>query len=166
MRDSLKAELTQWTINAEAEGWDVSRIDVSRTLKSDAVKDKVVLEYQKDPENTKALFILGHVAVPYSGFFKPTPPDAHTEHIVAWPADPYYADMDGMWTDDQVDDTTGAQKRNWNRLNDGVWDQTILGNDNSADIAVGRVDFFDMPAFAKSEATLLKDYLKNCMNIK
>lgn len=166
MRDSLKTELTQWTINAEAEGWDVSRIDVSRTLKSDAVKDKVVLEYQKDPENTKALFILGHVAVPYSGFFKPTPPDAHTEHIVAWPADPYYADMDGMWTDDQVDDTIGAQKRNWNRLNDGVWDQTILGNDNAADIAVGRVDFFDMPAFAKSEANLLKDYLKKLHEYK
>ena len=166
MRDSLKTELTQWTINAEAEGWDVSRIDVSRTLKSDAVKDKVVLEYQKDPENTKALFILGHVAVPYSGFFKPTPPDAHTEHIVAWPADPYYADIDGMWTDDQVDDTIGAQKRNWNRLNDGVWDQTILGNDNAADIAVGRVDFFDMPAFAKSEANLLKDYLKKLHEYK
>ncbi len=166
MRDSIKTELTQWTINAEAEGWDVSRIDVSRALKSDAVKDKVVLEYQKDPENTKALFIIGHVAVPYSGFFKPTPPDAHTEHIVAWPADPYYADMDGMWTDDQVDDTTGAQKRNWNRLNDGVWDQTILGNDNTADIAVGRVDFFDMPAFAKSEANLLKDYLKKLHEYK
>ncbi len=166
MRDSIKTELTQWTINAEAEGWDVSRIDVSRALKSDAVKDKVVLEYQKDPENTKALFIIGHVAVPYSGFFKPTPPDAHTEHIVAWPADPYYADMDGIWTDDQVNDTTGAQKRNWNRINDGVWDQTILGNDNTADIAVGRVDFFDMPAFAKSEANLLKDYLKKLHEYK
>lgn len=166
MRDSLKSELTQWTINAEAEGWDVSRIDVPRSLKSDAVKDKVVLEYQKDPENTKALFIVGHVAVPYSGFFKPTPPDAHTEHIVAWPADPYYADMDGMWTDDQVDDTTGAQKRNWNRPNDGVWDQTLLGNDNSADIAVGRVDFFNMPAFSKSEATLLKEYLKKLHDYK
>jgi hypothetical protein len=166
MRDSLKTELSQWTTNAEAEGWDVLRIDVSRTLKSDAVKDKVVLEYQKDPESTKALFIVGHVAVPYSGFFKPTPPDAHTEHIVAWPADPYYADMDGMWTDDQIDDTTGAQKRNWNRPNDGVWDQTILGNDNSADIAVGRVDFFNMPAFTKSEATLLKDYLKKLHDYK
>jgi hypothetical protein len=166
MRDSLKTELTQWTANAEAEGWSVSRIDVPRNLKSDAVKEKIVLEYQKDPENTKALFIVGHVAVPYSGFFKPTPPDAHPEHIVAWPADPYYADMDGMWSDDQVDDTTGARKSNWNRPNDGVWDQTALGVNNEADIAVGRVDFFDMPAFAKSEATLLKDYLKKLHEYK
>lgn len=166
MRDSINSELTQWTLNAENEGWKVVRIDVSRGLKSDAVKDKVVLEYQKDPENTKSLFIVGHVAVPYSGFFKPTPPDAHTEHIVAWPADAYYADIDGMWSDDQVDDTTGAQKRNWNRPNDGVWDQTILGNNNTADIAVGRVDFFDMPAFTKSEATLLKDYLKKLNEYK
>ena len=94
MRDSLKTELTQWTINAEAEGWDVSRMEVPRTVKSDAIKDKIILEYQKDPENTKALFIVGHVAVPYSGNFKPIPPDAHTDHVVAWPADVFYADMD------------------------------------------------------------------------
>jgi hypothetical protein len=42
----------------------------------------------------------------------------------------------------------------------------LLGSDNSADIAVGRVDFFDMPAFAKSEATLLKDYLKKLHEYK
>jgi Secretion system C-terminal sorting domain len=166
VKDSLKTELAQWTSNAEAEGWSVSQIDVARSLKSDAVKDKIVLEYQKDPENTKALFIVGHVAVPYSGFFKPTPPDAHTEHVVAWPADAYYADMDGMWSDDQVDDTTGAFKRHWNRPNDGVWDQTILGFNNSADIAVGRVDFYDMPAFSKSEVTLLKDYIKKLNEYK
>lgn len=166
MKDSLKSELSLWTINAEAEGWSVSQINVSRSLKSDAVKDKIILEYQKDPENTKALFIVGHVAVPYSGFFKPTPPDAHPEHIVAWPADAYYADMDGMWSDDQVDDTTGAFKRHWNRPNDGVWDQTVLGENNSADIAVGRVDFYDMPAFSKSEAILLKDYLKKLNEYK
>jgi hypothetical protein len=166
VKDSLKTELAQWTSNAEEEGWSVSQIDVARSLKSDAVKDKIVLEYQKDPENTKALFIVGHVAVPYSGFFKPTPPDAHTEHVVAWPADAYYADMDGMWSDDQVDDTTGAFKRHWNRPNDGVWDQTILGFNNSADIAVGRVDFYDMPAFSKSEVTLLKDYIKKLNEYK
>ena len=166
MRDSLKTELTQWTINAEAEGWDVSRMEVPRTVKSDAIKDKIILEYQKDPENTKALFIVGHVAVPYSGNFKPIPPDAHTDHVVAWPADVFYADMDGMWTDDQVDDTTGTQKRHWNRPNDGVWDQTILGGNNSADIAVGRVDFYDMPAFSQSEATLLKGYLKKLNDYK
>jgi hypothetical protein len=166
LRDSLQTEIVQWIQDAESEGWSVARIDVPRSLKSDGVKDKIILEYQKDPENTKALFIIGHPAVPYSGFFKPTPPDAHPEHIVAWPADAFYADMDGMWTDDQVDDTTGAQKRNWNRPNDGVWDQTVLGANNTADIAVGRVDFFNMPAFSKSEATLLKDYLKKLHDYK
>lgn len=166
LRDSLQTEIVQWIQDAVNEGWSVARIDVPRSLKSDGVKDKIILEYQKDPENTKALFIIGHPAVPYSGFFKPTPPDAHTEHIVAWPADAYYADMDGMWTDDQVDDTTGAQKRNWNRPNDGVWDQTVLGANNTADIAVGRVDFFNMPAFSKSEATLLKDYLNKLHDYK
>lgn len=166
VRDSIQSELVQWKLDAENEGWSVARIDMSRNLKSDAVKDKIILEYQKDPENTKALFIVGHIAVPYSGNFKPTPPDAHTEHVVAWPADVYYADMDGMWTDDQVDDTTGAFKRHWNRPNDGVWDQTILGNSNTADLAVGRVDFFNMPAFSKSEATLLKDYFKKLNDYK
>jgi hypothetical protein len=102
MRDSLKTELTQWTANAEAEGWNVARIDMPRDInavevsgsyRSKDVKDRIIIEYQKDPENTKALFIVGHVAVPYSGFFKPTPPDPHTEHIVAWPADVYYGDI-------------------------------------------------------------------------
>ncbi|MER3329692.1 MAG: hypothetical protein RIF34_08960, partial [Candidatus Kapaibacterium sp.] len=69
----------------------------------------------------------------------------------------YYADLDGVWTDATVNYEASAQERNNNRPGDGKFDQTRIVSD--IDLEIGRVDFFDMPAFAEDELTLLKNYL-------
>lgn len=164
--DSIKQEVTEWITDAEREGWLVSKVFAKRTETSEDVKTKLVNLYQTDISSFKLIFIIGHVAVPYAGNFKPTPPDGHTEHVVSWPADVFYADMDGIWTDLYVDDTSGAQLRHRNVPGDGKWDQTVLNPDNTADLQVGRVDFFNMPSFSLSEAGLLKAYFVKCHNYK
>ena len=56
---------------------------------------------------TKALFLFGHLPVPYSGDINP---DLHDNDIGAWPADVYYGEFDGVWTDTSVNQPTGANQ--------------------------------------------------------
>ena len=78
------------------------------------------------PENKNhSLFLLGHVPVPYSGNINP---DGHPDHQGAWPADGYYADMDGTWTDISVNNTVATGTRNDNVPGDGKFDQSIFIN--------------------------------------
>jgi len=56
------------------------------------VKSIIINEYIADPANVKAVFLLGQIPLPYSGYLNP---DGHSDHKGAWPADAYYADMDG-----------------------------------------------------------------------
>ena len=53
------------------------------------MKDLIKAQYNADPANTKAVFLFGHVPVPYSGDIVP---DGHyADHQGAWPCDGYYA---------------------------------------------------------------------------
>jgi hypothetical protein len=61
----------------------------------------------------------GHVPVPYSGNFNL---DGHDYHFGAWPADVFYGDMDGVWTDSSVTQTIASDPRNWNVPGDGKFD--------------------------------------------
>jgi hypothetical protein len=82
------------------------------------VKDLIKKEYSADSANTKAVFLFGHVPVPYSG---DTAADGHYgEHQGAWPCDGYYADMDGIWTDKSVNMTIASDPRNRNIPGDGT----------------------------------------------
>ena len=92
--------------------------------------------------------------MPYSGNINP---DGHGDHLGAWPADCYYGDVDGSWTDIFVNSTTASPPRTQNIPGDGKFDQSILPSD--MELQVGRVDFNDMPAFTASEQQLLKNYL-------
>ncbi|MCX7737572.1 MAG: T9SS type A sorting domain-containing protein [Candidatus Kapabacteria bacterium] len=164
--DSLTAEALAGEIailenDLISEGWGVIRKYTPRAeqFKGDAVKTTkslVLEEYNKDPENIKAVFIIGRVPVPYSGLLNP---DAHPDHKGAWPADVYYGvTNDASWTDLYVNDTTSAtRKENKNARNDGKFDVTTLTT--PAKLQVGRVDFYNMPAFSSSEIQLLKQYL-------
>src|SRR5690606_28185614 len=82
----------------------------------------------------------------------------------AWPADLYYADVNDSWTDAAINNTTANKTANHNTPGDGKWDQSSLpGN---AELQVGRIDFADMPAFAKTEEQLLKSYLNRAHQYK
>jgi len=60
----------------------VIRHNVSRTAAVTAVKALIVADYNADPLNTRALFLLGHVPVPYSGSINP---DAHPTILAPGP---------------------------------------------------------------------------------
>ena len=112
----------------------------------------IATEYHRAPAAVNTVFLLGHVPVPYAGDFRP---DGHREHLGAWPADVYYGAVDGAWTDLFVEQPVEGRQRNM--PGDGKLDQSEIPG--RVQLAVGRVDFFAMPAFGVDETTLLRRYL-------
>ncbi len=158
---SLQAELSRLADDLVGDGWTVLRHDVSRTAAVPSVKGLIHADYAADPSGVKAVLLFGHVPVPYSGDIAP---DGHGNHIGAWPADMYYADMDGAWTD-TMDLTPGATGRQSNHPADGKFDQSYAPS--VLELQVGRVDLADMPAFApKTELDLLRQYLNKDHNFR
>lgn len=151
---SLSSELKRLQEDLEGDGWSVIRHNVLRTATPQHVRSFVQADYAMDPINTKAIFIVGHVPVPYSGNINP---DGHPDHQGAWPTDAYYADVNGVWTDASVISTTASPVRTQNNPGDGKFDQSLIPSD--LELQVGRVDFANMPAFSLTETQLLKKYL-------
>jgi len=90
----LAEELGQLEQDIVGDGWTVKRLEVGRTDAVTSVKALIRAEYEADPATTKAVFLFGHVPVPYSGDIVP---DGHApDHEGAWPCDGYYGDMDGV----------------------------------------------------------------------
>jgi hypothetical protein len=152
--NQLIPEINRWILDVEGDGWAVKRIDVSPDDEVSAVKGFIQTAYNEDPVQTEAVFLLGHVPVPYSGNIYP---DGHTDHQGAWPADMFYGEMDGNWTDQSVNNTTASDSRNHNIPGDGKYDQSYLPSD--AELPVGRVDMHKLPAFSENETELLRKYL-------
>jgi hypothetical protein len=151
---SLAPEIKRLEEDLEGDGWEVIKTFVSQTASVTAVKSIIVNTYTNDPANTKAVFLLGHVPVPYSGELAP---DGHPDHVGAWPADTYYGDMDGTWTDVTVSSTPTNPIRIVNVPGDGKFDQSLLPS--AIELQVGRVDLWGMTSFSLSETQLLKNYL-------
>jgi len=157
----LSAELSRLEQDLAGDGWIVLRHDVARTETVPNVKAWIQRDYARDPSNVTAVFLFGHVPVPYSGA---TAPDGHAGHYGAWPADLYYGDMDGVWTDVQNYDSTVAGRQH-NVAGDGKFDQNLAPS--AIELEVGRVDLSNMPAFApKTELDLLRQYLNKDHNFR
>ena len=161
LSSALATELTQLTNDLRGDGWAVLRSDVSRTATVTSVKSVVQGHYNSDPTNVKALYIIGHVPVPYSGNVYP---DGHDDARGARPTDGYYADVNGTWTDNSVNVTVASQQRTWNVPGDGKFDQSDFPS--AVELQVGRVDMYDMPAFGTSEVELMRSYLNRSHNYK
>jgi hypothetical protein len=158
----LKSQIDRLVADITADGWLVITHGIDTTAKVTDIHSIIQSDYNADKANTKAVFLLGHVPVPYSGGgmnYGLNPIDGHyPDHKGAWPADIYYGDMTGAWTDNAVTDTIGIYKANHNLPGDGKFDQDITPN--AAQLQVGRVDLFNLPAFAPlSEKDLMKRYL-------
>ncbi|MCC7065413.1 MAG: hypothetical protein IT456_21575 [Planctomycetes bacterium] len=136
------------------DGWSVLRHDVQPTATVVSVKALILADNAAYPGQLKSVFLLGHVPVPYSGVINP---DGHPDHSGAWPADVFYGELNGNWTDVSVNTTTASRAENRNVPGDGKYDQSGLPSD--VDLAVGRVDLANMPSFAQSEDVLLQQYL-------
>lgn len=151
---TLQSRIDRFVDDLWREGWLVERILVDRQDSVPAVKQRIQQAYQADPQRTSAVILLGHVPVPYSGNIAP---DGHTNnHLGAWPADVYYGDMDGVWTDAMVNVTNMPSRTN-NVPGDGKFDQSIPPS--SVELMVGRIDMALLPAFNASEEQLLARYL-------
>jgi len=151
----LESEIARWKNDVIGDGFQVISIPVNQSDAIIAVKEKIRNIYLTDPENTKTLFLLGRVPVPYSGVIVP---DGHTpDHYGAWPADGYYAELTSNWTDNSANITGASSERNRNVPGDGKFDQSTFPSD--LELAVGRVDMHNLPAFTADETALLKKYL-------
>jgi hypothetical protein len=167
---NLATELARLQQDLIGDGWTVLRHDVARMAVDPAntsssvwaarsnelaqTKALIMADYNADPVNVRTVFLFGHVPVPYAGNLAP---DDHTDHQGAWPADAYYADMTGIWTDSTVNNTAASDPRNWNVPGDGKFDQSGLAS--AVALQVGRVDFANLPAFSQPETELLRQYL-------
>ena len=152
---ALSGEIDVLIDDLDGEGWAVIRENIPASTDVAGVKAIVASHYNADPTNTKAVLILGHVAVPYSGNLAP---DGHPDHVGAWPADLYYGEMDGTWSDNIINTSSASDPRNRNIPGDGKFDNTSFPS--PVELQVGRIDLSDMPAFTLSETELLKRYLQ------
>ncbi|MHB8521951.1 MAG: Ig-like domain-containing protein [Limisphaerales bacterium] len=159
----LVVELDRLRQDLVGDGWTVLRHDVARTETVPNVKALIQGDYSSDPAEVKAVFLFGHVPVPYAGNI--VPDDHDPEHHGAWPADVYYGDMTGLWTDILVNTTGATESRNWNVPGDGKFDPS--SPPGSVDLEVGRVDLANLPgqttwngpATFPGELDLLRQYL-------
>lgn len=162
---AIKNEILTLKQDLENSGWKVLTIYAGRTEKVNAVKSRIQKVMDQTSPRPKTLYIIGHVPVPYSGYFSTNgdrpPPDGHVEgsgnHTGAWPADCYYGDFDGIWSDNIVNCTTGASTRHHNVPKDGKFDQSI--SPGLIELEIGRLDMFDMGAFSNDDTLLTKEYL-------
>jgi len=158
--DSCSAEITTLMNDLSGDGWKIVRNDFARSVSVATIKNYIVSTYNTD-NSINALYILGHLAVPYSGDLNP---DAHPDHKGAWPADVFYADVNGTWTDNTINNTVATGTRNDNTPGDGKYDQSTLPSD--AELQTGRVDFSNMSAFTKTEVQMMRTYLNKAHNYK
>lgn len=152
---ALRAEIARLRQDLVGDGWSVAAHVVGRRAAPAAVKALIRAEWRAAPRDVRAVLLLGHVPVPYSGSLRP---DGHKDHQGAWPADLYYGDLGGGWTDRRV---RRVQKdpRTTNIPGDGKFDPSRLPPGRPA-LAVGRIDLHAMPAFRGGEIALLRRYLE------
>ncbi len=150
---ALDAELRRLARDLAGDGWTVCRHDVPAAARPPDIKARIAAEAAATNTGTlRAVLLFGAIAVPRSGWHVI---DGHTNAIQAQPADVYYADLTGAWTDATVSQRTA---RAANVPGDGWFDQDRLP-DGAALLALGRVDCRDLPAFGRPETVLLRQYL-------
>jgi hypothetical protein len=143
---ALKTKLETLKNDLIGDGWTVLRHDVSRDATPQSVRALVQADYDADPVNVKAVFLLGHIPVLKYGYLSP---DGHQDHRGSWPADAYYGNMTAPWDDVSVDP--------------GQVQSKIPGE---VQLQVGRVDFNNMPAFQRNATELLQQYLNKNHNYR
>lgn len=157
--DSLAMSTVQDNLNSYtdvliSEGWIPQIILTSAEANVAEVKN-LILEHNSSVDSLTSVILMGNIAIPHSGDIKP---DAHNDHKGAWPADLYYGDLDGVWTDDSVNNVTSAYPRIHNVPNDGSFDQDFVPGE--IELKIGRLDFSELPVFDMNEHELLNRYLK------
>lgn len=143
----LAPEIDRLAQDLIGDGWQVKRLQVASTATPPDVKALIAAEDTAAPGQVRAVLLLGQVPLPRAGWMNP---DGHEPR--PWPADAYYGDLQGTWTDTKE---LGAG----NHPGDGIFDQERLPA--PIRIMVGRIDLSRLPAFAPAtEVELLRRYLE------
>jgi hypothetical protein len=178
--NALSTELDQFKTNLVGDGWTVLRTNVpphddttwsNNTNAIVTIRSRLINAYYSAPGTNplRVAFLIGHVPIPYAGNLNP---DQHG--YGAFPADAYYGELTSEWTDTNNYTTSGERNgpRWQNVMGDGKFDQSKLPS--GLEIAVGRVDFANMPIFTnppagvplKYEADLTRQYLSKDHNYR
>lgn len=155
--DALGPELVRMKNDMRGDGWWPIPFHTGPSSTVQSIKNQIVASYNADPTNVKAVLLLGSVPIPYSG---DSNWDGHPDHAGAWPADSYYADVNGVWTDQTINDVSPGRAANVNIPGDGKFDQSTIPT--AVELQVGRVDFRHINATAFGAADqigLMKRYL-------
>lgn len=155
MAAGLGTELERLRHDLIGDGWLVHMLTVGATDAVSVVKQHISELNVAEPA-LRAVLLIGHVPVPYSGQLYP---DGHLEHEGAWPTDHYYADLNDPWSDDTVNLATAARPENRNVIGDGKFDRSEYYAGEDIDLEIGRVDLSSMPGASQSELELTRRYL-------
>lgn len=181
LAEDLKAPLEQLERDLVADGWRVGIRPVARhdddvwsrnTHAIQEIRALVQDQWRASGGTLRCLYLLGHVAIPYSGMMAE---DLHQgragvkNHYGAWPSDHYYGDVDGRWTDQASPPATFGPTTfpiTANAPGDGKFDSEWVPPNEAGstrlEMAFGRVDFTGLPALARGrrgELAALTRYL-------
>lgn len=159
---SLESEIEQYRTDLRMEGWRTLVEKPSATASHIDLKKLIVEHYTKSDSTLTSVILIGNLAVPYSGQIAP---DGHyDEHAGAWPADVYYGDIDGVWTDAVINNKTAVRKENHNSPGDGKFDESNLPSD--VELMVGRIYLERFEAFETDRMKLYRRYLNRNHDFK
>ncbi|MBI3413811.1 MAG: hypothetical protein HY043_00605 [Verrucomicrobia bacterium] len=191
LASQIGTSLNRFTNDLIGDGWQViinpnapRHIDAWTTSSipngTNVLANKAWIKANTDA-TTKAVIILGHVTVPYSGLLAS---DGHStqngapppHHAGAWSADVFYGDIagDAAWQDDS---STSLQDSNFNE-NDQYPNDGKFTNDYATatiQLAVGRIDFARLTSFGiadnstslqSGEVALINQYLSKNHNYR
>lgn len=112
--NAASQELSVFRKDLIKEGWMVHQEYVGRGQAVSDIKQIIQSYYSANPNQFKGVILMGHIPVPYSGKIAP---DAHADHVGAWPSDVYYADVNNTqsnWNDVNINAVTASDPRNHN----------------------------------------------------
>lgn len=149
----ITPQLQQFRADLVGDGWQVEILLQPADLPPAAMRDTIMARYRADSATLNAVLFVGSFLPAYSGDFAP---DGVAERIGAQPADVYFGEMNGTWSDSIVYDAKGNGVQTPNITGDGKFDQSELPSD--VELQVGRLWLGNLPAFGETEADLLKRY--------
>jgi hypothetical protein len=164
LRTPLSLEIDRLLEDLVGDGWRPLELESARGVGWDDPVGAAALRQQiidlwgplAPADRPTHLFLLGHLPVARSGL-DGTPPDGHVENRGAHPTDAFYADVDGVWTDDGAA-PEGMRPDHDNVPGDGKYDQDFLPSE--LEMAFGRVDFAEIDGIgAETEVDILRRYL-------
>lgn len=160
LADSIHKEIEELRLWMICDGWStefelVPRSETFNPLYVSKLKRLINRYIQTDGDRLRAILLIGRLPVPYTGNYTF---DAHSDHIGAFPSDLFYVCNNCNWTDDSEFNLSAIREENWNAPFDGKYDLSTL--DTLVRIAIGRIDFFNLPFFQQTEAELVRRYIR------